>query len=261
MWALRLGAAIAAGCRGEATLLGIVDAPGTGPALLDALKPGQALLENKGVPTELISRSGDATAEILHQTERVPYDLVVVGAARKAARGLFWMSSKTYKIVKEIQPPVLIVSGNCGLPKRMLVCSGGKHYINNGLELVGQIAQVLQATVTLLHVMPQPPELYARLPNIRETPTTLLNSPSRLGLNLRQAKAILEALGVPVEVRLRQGSVLAEILAEIQEGGYELAVTGSARSRSLRTYVLGDVSREIVNRAHCAVLVVRSRGR
>jgi nucleotide-binding universal stress UspA family protein len=76
---------------------------------------------------------------------------------------------------------------------------------------------------------------------------------------MREAKASLEALGVAVEVRLREGSVLPEILSEIEQGGYDLTVTGSALSRSLRTYVLGDISREIVNRAGCAVLVVRSR--
>ena len=58
---------------------------------------------------------------------------------------------------------------------------------------------------------------------------------------------------------MRQGPVLDEIMREIHEGGYDLVVTGSALSRSLRTYVLGDISREIVNRANCAVLVVRSQ--
>ena len=257
--ALRLGAAIAAGCHAEATLLGIVDSPGGGPALLDSLKRGQSMLEDKGVHTELISKSGNPTAEIIRQTEQVAYDLVVIGAVRKDTRGLFWMSSKSYKIVKEIEPPVLIVTGSCAAPKRVLICTGGKHYINNGLQLVGQIVRVLDAKVSLLHVMPQLPALYAHLPQLRETPETLLNSPSQLGRNLREAKTSLEALGVAAEVRLREGSVLPQILSEIEEGGYDLTVTGSALSRSLRTYMLGDISREIVNRADCAVLVVRSR--
>jgi nucleotide-binding universal stress UspA family protein len=257
--ALRLGATIAAGCQAEVTLLGIVDSPGGGSDLLDSLKRGQSMLEDKRVHTELISKSGNPTAEIVRQTEQVPYDLVVIGAVRKATRGRFWMSSISYKIVKEIQPPVLIVSGSCTAPKRILICTGGKHYINEGLQLVGQLARVLEAKVSLLHVMPQLPALYARLPQRKETPETLLHSPSQLGQNMREAKASLEALGVAVEVRLREGSVLPEILSEIEQGGYDLTVTGSALSRSLRTYVLGDISREIVNRAGCAVLVVRSR--
>lgn len=257
--ALRFGAAIAAGCQAETTLLGIADSRGGGPAVLEALKSGQRFLEEQGVHPEVVSKSGDSVLEIIGQTENVPYDLVVIGAVRKGIRGLFSMSSKYYRIVKAIQPPVLIVTGDCGLPKRVLICSGGKHYINEGLQLVGQIARVLEATVVLLHVMPPPPAMYSRLTRIRETAASVLTSPSQLGINLRTAMQTLQAQGVQAEVRLRQGQVLPQILSEISEGGYELTVTGSARSRSLRTYVLGNISREIVKHANCAVLVVRSR--
>jgi nucleotide-binding universal stress UspA family protein len=115
------------------------------------------------------------------------------------------------------------------------------------------------ATITLLHVLPEPPAIYARLPKMRETTDWLLSSNSELGINLRREKETLESLGVVTEVKLRRGSVLEQILSEIREGAYDLVVTGSALSRGLRTYVLGDVSREIVNRASCPILVVRSR--
>jgi nucleotide-binding universal stress UspA family protein len=94
---------------------------------------------------------------------------------------------------------------------------------------------------------------------MQETADWLLTSQTELGLNLRRAKESLEKQGVSTELKLRGGSVLEEILNEIREGGYDLVVTGSALSRGLRTYVLGDVSREVVNRASCPILVVRSR--
>ena len=93
---------------------------------------------------------------------------------------------------------------------------------------------------------------------MEEDTALLLRSHSELGINLRYAKETLQSVGVEAEVRLRHGPVLEEILGELVEGSYDLVVTGSALSRSLRTYVLGDISREIVNRANCAVLVVRS---
>jgi nucleotide-binding universal stress UspA family protein len=107
--------------------------------------------------------------------------------------------------------------------------------------------------------MPEPPALYAHLRRMEETVATLLASSSELGVNLRHEKETLESFGVPTEVRLRRGSVLDGILREIHEGNYDLVVTGSALSQSLRTYVLGDISREIVNRADRAVLVARSQ--
>jgi len=255
--AIRMGALIAAGCQAQVTLLGIMEVAGQSQVLLDSLRRGQALLQEKSIRAELITKAGEPVPEIIQRTKETRYDLVVIGAVRKGTRGRFWMSSKTYKLIKEIEPPVLSVAGKCATIRRVLICSGGKHYIENAVRLTGQIAKGAGATVTLLHVMGELPALYAHLPRMEETATRLLNSDSELGINLRHEKATLESMGVPTEVRLRHGPVLQEILSETRTEPYDLVVTGSAVSRSLRTYVLGDVSREILNRAECAVLVAR----
>ena len=94
---------------------------------------------------------------------------------------------------------------------------------------------------------------------MEEDTVLLLRSETELGINLRMGKESLEAGGVAAEVKLRHGSVIEEILREVHEGNYDLVVTGTALSRSLRTYALGDVGRELVNRAHRPVLVVRTQ--
>jgi nucleotide-binding universal stress UspA family protein len=185
--------------------------------------------------------------------------LVVIGAVRKEARGAFWMSSKSYKIIKEIRPPVLLVTGRSTTVKRLLICSGGKRYIDAAVRMAGAIAKGMSAEVVLLHVLPTPPALFAHLPKMEEDTALLLRSDSELGINLRHAKQTLQSIGVEAQVKLGHGAVLEEILRELMLGNYDLVVTGSALSRSLRTYVLGDISREIVNRANCAVLVVRGQ--
>ncbi|SPE54549.1 UspA domain protein [Verrucomicrobia bacterium] len=255
--AVRLGVTIASGCQAETTLLGVIESPGQAKALLDSLEPAQRLLGEKTLPAELITKPGDPIEQIIRRTEEYGYDLVVIGAVLKVPRGRFWMSSKSYKIIKAIKPPVLLVAGPSTTVKRILICSGGKRYIDNAVKLAGQISRGLGAQVTLLHVMPEPPALYSQLPCIDETVAGLLESHSELGLNLRRAKESLEVQGVAVQVHLRRGSILAQILSEIADGNYELVVTGSALSGSLRTYMLGDISREIVNRANRAILVVR----
>ncbi len=257
--AVRVGAAIAAGTQAQVTLFGIVEAPGQAKSLIESLQRSQGELQNKKVETELLTRSGKLIEETVKRTREVSYDLVIIGAVRKEARGRFLMSSKACKIIKEIEPPVLSVTGESAVVRKILVCSGGKHYIDTAVRLAGQIAQAVGAAVTLLHVMPEPPAIYAHLPRIEESADWLLQSRSELGLHLRHAKETLENLNVPTQVRLRTGPVLEEVLREIHAGSFDLAVTGSALSRSLRSYVLGDISREIVNRANCAVLVVRSQ--
>lgn len=257
--AMRVGALLAAGCEAEVTLLGIIETPGKPDQILESLKRGQALLADKKIQAEMATKAGDPIAEIVRRTEQVHYDLVVIGAVRKEARGPFWMSSKSYKIIKEIKPPVLSVAGKSGAIKRIILCSGGKSYIDNAVSLTGRLARGIGATVTLLHVMPDLPAIYSSLPLMAVTSDALLSSGSELGVNLRSEKQALEAQGVTTNVVLRHGPVLEEILREIHTGTYDLVVTGSALSRNLRSYVLGDVSREIVNRTTCAVLVVRSQ--
>lgn len=257
--AIKLGAALAAGAQAEVTLFGIVETAGDSKALLDALKRGQSLLEDKKVRAELISKSGNPIEEIIKRTSETQYDLVIIGAVRKETQGPFWMSSKSYKIIKEIKPPVLIVAGKSATVQRMLICSGGKRYIDAAVQLAGTLAKGVGATVSILHVMPEPPALFAHLPKMEEDTTWLLRSHSELGLNLRHAQETLQAMGVEANVQLRHGRVLQRILQELESGQYDMIVTGSALSRSLRTYVLGDISREIVNRANCAVLVVRGK--
>ena len=256
--AVLMGALIAAGCNAEVTLLGIIEAPGKTEIIMEALRRGLRLLQEKKIHAETVTVPGQSIEEIIKRTTETKFDLVVIGAAQKETTGRFQMSFKAYKIIKSIQPPVLVVMGKASALNRVLLCSGGQKYIDDAVALTGRIAQGMKASVTLLHVMPETPALYSGLSRMTEGVEMVLNSKSSLGRNLRSEKAALEALAIPVEVKLLQGSVLQQILREMRAGNYDLVVTGSSLSRSgLRTYILGDISREIVNRATCAVLVVR----
>lgn len=257
-----MGADIAAVCQAEVTILGIKETGGKSETILVALRRSQQLLEDRKIVTELVVKSGNPIEEIVKRTQEVNYDLVVIGAERKGRHGPFSMSAKAYKIVKRVKPPVLIVVGAPRSLKRLLICSGGKGYIENSFQLVGKIALGTGASIALLHIMPEPPPIYSGIRKLELDVDRVLNSNSELGRNLRKEKELLTAQGIPTEVRLRHGFVLDEISREIQSGGYDLIVAGSSLSTGpLRTYVLGDVTREIVNRADCPVLIARHGAR
>jgi nucleotide-binding universal stress UspA family protein len=66
-------------------------------------------------------------------------------------------------------------------------------------------------------------------------------------------------MGVTAEVRVRHGLVIDQVFEEVNEGDYDLVVSGSSRARGpLRHYIMGDLTRSILNRAPCPVLVARS---
>ncbi len=264
--AMRFGAPIAAAFRAEPTILGIVEKPGEEDPLLQALQRARNILADHQLEAELITKSGSPVREIVRRTRESNYDLVVIGAVRKTTHDpfwrsvdTFWMSASAYKIIESIEPPVLVVIGEHPAPRRILVCTSGTAYTDVAVEFTGEVASRINATVDLVHVMPEPPAMYADLIWLEEDVKRVLASRSRLGRTLRHQKELLEQFGVFGEFRLRHGYVVPEVLNELQRTGYDLVVLGSVSAKDkLRQYVMGDVSREIVNRAELPVLVLRT---
>ena len=256
---IRLGGLLAGPCQAETTLLGIAETPGDEAPLRIALECEAEKLGRFGVSPELVLRRGEPVREILHQTTSTQYDLTIIGAERKGSTGLYWRAQKSYEVIKAIPSPVLLATGACATLKSFLVCTGGKNYIDAAVELTGKVAAAVGASVTLLHVMAEPPAIYADLVRLEEDVAQLLRSGSELGRNLLAQRKNLERLGVPAEVRVRHGFVLSQVFGEIREGKHDLIVTGSSQTRGpLGHFIMGDLTRRIVNRANVPVLVARA---
>lgn len=254
-----LAGLVAAPCQAETTLLGIAESPQDEKPLREALESEAKKLGRFGVSPEILLRDGEPIRGILNETTARIYDLTIIGARRKASSGLYWRSGKTYEVIKAIPTPVLLATGICETLKSIIVCTGGKKYIDAAVELTGKMAACIGASVTLLHVMAEPPAIYADLVQLEEDVDRLLESGSELGRNLLAQKQRLEKLGIVVEVRVRHGFVLDQIFAEVSERGHDLIVTGSSPTRGpLGHYIMGDLTRGIVNRANVPVLVARS---
>jgi nucleotide-binding universal stress UspA family protein len=257
--AARLGGLLAGASRAETTLLGITEKRANERSLRDALEAQAQSLRAGGVSPQIVVRAGEPIRQILKQTSTTSYDLVVIGSRPRGTTGRYWRSRRTYEVVKSIPPPVLVAIGECTRLKKFLVCTGGKEFIEDAVQLTGKLAAAAGASVTLLHVMAEPPAIYADLVRLEEDVNQLLESNSELGINLRAQKEELERLGVPTEVHVRHGLVLYQVLAETRTGDYDLIVTGSSQARGvIRHYIMGDLTRSILNHANWPVLVVRA---
>lgn len=256
---IRLGGLLAGPCKAETTLLGIAELSEDEKPLRAALDAEEEKLRTFGVTPEVVLRTGEPIREILHQTTSIEYDLTIIGAERKGTTGLYWRSEKSYEVIKAIPSPVLLATGACETLKSFLVCTGGKNFIDAAVQLTGKVAAAAGASVTLLHVMAEPPAIYADLVRLEEDVERLLQSGSELGQNLLAQKQDLERLGVQTEVRVRHGLVLHQVFAEVGERKHDLIVAGSSQTRGpLGHYIMGDLTRHIVNRATVPVLVARA---
>jgi nucleotide-binding universal stress UspA family protein len=257
--AIHLGGLLGGALKAQIALLGIAETSSDEQPLRNALQKQAELLSACGMSADIIVESGEPVRQIADQTSKTSYDLVIIGARWIGATGHYWRSEKTYEVIKTIQPPVLVAIGECKHLKRFLVCTGGKEFIEQAVQFTGKLASAVNASVTLLHVMAEPPALYADLVRLEENVDQLLASKSELGTNLRRQKRELERLGVSAEVRLGHGIVIDQVFEEVRAGDYDLIVTGTSQARGLlRHYIMGDLTRSILNHANCPVLVARA---
>jgi nucleotide-binding universal stress UspA family protein len=257
--AIELAALLAGPLKVEITLLGIVENSSDESALREALEKQALSLRTQHAQPEIVVRAGEPVRQILDQTSNASYDLVLVGARWTGATGHYWRSERTYEVIKAVQPPVLVAIGERKQLKRFLVCTGGKEFIEQAVQFTGEIAAALGASVTLLHVMAEPPAIYVNLVQLEDNVDLLLESKSELGTNLLREKKELERLGVPAEVRLRHGIVIDQVFEQVRTGDYDLIVTGTSQARGLLGhYIMGDLTRSILNGANWPVLVARA---
>jgi nucleotide-binding universal stress UspA family protein len=256
---IQLGGSLAEPLKAQVALLGIAETAGDEQSLREALEKQAGSLHGRGMPLDIIVQSGEPVHQILDETSKSKYDLVVIGTRWTGPVGDYWRSKKTYEVIKSVQPPVLVAIGESKQLKSFLVCTGGKEFIEQAVQFTGKLAAAVRASITLLHVMAEPPALYADLVRLEEDVGQLLDSKSELGTNLRRQKRELERLGVPAEVRLRHGIVIEQVFEEAREGDYDLIVTGTSQARGLlRHYIMGDLTRSILNQANVPVLVARA---
>jgi nucleotide-binding universal stress UspA family protein len=257
--ATQLGASFAGPLQAQTTLLGIAEKSSDEPALRAALEKQAEWLREKNVSPEIAISAGDPVRRIVDQTTKTKYDLVIIGARKTGSTGLHWRSEKTYEVIKSISPPVLVAMGEWAQLKQFLVCTGGREFIDEAVQLTGKLASGVGAAVTLLHVMAEPPAIYADLVELEEDVDRLLESNSELGINLRTQKQDLEKMGVPTQLHVRHGIVVDQVFAEARQNNFDLIVTGSSQARGMvRHYIMGDATRSILNHANCPVLVARA---
>ena len=249
------------------TLLGIREGREEPDAFRDALLSQQRILEEGGATVELAIADGEPVAEIVRRTDETVYDLVVIGALRKGRRMTDPLTTRTYRIVKAIVPPVLIAIGDRPRLEEILLAIGGGHFPEvadgargSAVEITARVARATGARVTVFHVVAEPPAMHAGLRRRQSDTASILRSDPGLARMLGERRRRLEELGVESRLRVRHGFVADEILEERRSEGYDLVVVGSALAAGpIRSYLLGGVTREVLDRADCPVLVVRTQ--
>ena len=238
------------------TLMTVIEDDGGRQAAEKGLEQARQALS--GIEMQTKVRQGlDVDKEILAELNEGDHDLLVVGIVGATAFETLLFGSATRYLVGRAKRPMLVVRSYRQELRRMLICTGGREIAEPVVRLSAYLAQAARARVTLLHVAGSVPSMYTGLGEIEESLAELLQTGTPLARHLRWCAETLEKHGIKAEIELRHGVVVNEILREARLGDYDLIVLGSHISTTIwQSLMLDNVTRQVVDRAQCPVLVV-----
>jgi len=244
---LNLGTQVARAAASSVDIVAVAE-PGQEEDTNRLVEAAAADLEEAGVPVTIHRRSGRITEEVVRQAQATPYDLLIIGSRGRRGVARLLLGSVALHVTGRVPASVLVVKGRAGDFRRFLVCSSAGPVSEHAIRFAGRLARALEASVTLLHVISQLPLAKG---------VVLDDLEASVGVHLSQMLDLLAAEGVVTRAVVRHGLVRDEIIAEAQEGQYDLLVTGAHVTPGLNARLVDDLSADILLAANCPVLIVR----
>lgn len=259
--AVRLGAAVAAQLKADATLLCVV-ASKRHADLDDWVGQATDIVEEAGVRFNVIGRRGQLVEEMLAQMLETEFDLVVVGYHARSFLEKAIMGSLAARIAHEVRASVLIVRGKRDWIKHILIGVSGGGFTHDCAEWGGRIAAAFGARVTLLHASQAPPLMYTGFEEVTETLAEFLQTDTLESQALKQAVSDLTSFGVQTHVELVHGLPERELLRLAQDRDVDLLVIGSAwAAQPMPRLFLRNITEQVLLNTQRPVLVVRPASR
>ena len=225
--------------------------------LEDIFSRALALFEEEGITYHLEIHEGHAEEVIPKKAMEKDFLTVLTPLGRPPLRRLLLRRS-FHQLMADIEGPILYVPSACIPPTHMLVCLGGLGYGISAEDLGLEIAARVKAPVTLLHVVPPIEKDYPEARTVRENWDHITDTDTLLGSTLRDGLTKAQEAGLDANLKVRQGNVIEEILAELKEGDYDLVCMGSLYSaHGLRQLYAPNVTAEVAEVIGCPVLTVR----
>ena len=245
------------------SLLGVSETDGDQVHLITSFERIERTLDGARPGIQRKTGYGNAAENIQKETEENSYDLVALGE-RGHQRGFAgWkIGSTVNKLARTLTIPFLVARNVPLRLSKILLCTGAEAPSLETVRVGGRLISTARAEIILLHVMSQvamrldsPPD------DLLDTAQSAIQRGTREGQHLKQALQLLSQVSVigAVTPCLRHGLVVDEVLAELEEGQYELLVIGGhyhhGRSH-WEEFLLEDVAGQLIHRAPCSVLIV-----
>ena len=239
-------------------LLGISERRQMTNAVTDALQMTQSRLNKLGIPNEMRLEQGEV-CQVIFRLADPRKNLVIVGPSGRP-HWVRWLRGRRYRyILRDINTPLIYVPAAQNQIKNILVCMGGLGYARSVEQWAIYLARHTAASLTILHIVEKIYYEYPTAIQIQTHGKEILTTDTPQAHNLRQALQSAQEAGVPAEMKLRHGDIVHEIIAEIQDGQYDLIAMGTqASAHSLRRLFTPNVTAEVAEAISLPVLTAHA---
>ena len=224
------------------------------------LEEAKKVLLEEGIDALTLCESGSPARIIMQEAE--DYDLTVLGAKGRDVRSEVGLGPVASRLVEHATGCVLIGRKPPGdRQARILVPLDGSDGSQKALDALASYFDLESAEITLLHVLetlwlPSDDEDEA-VSDVEENDQVTIELRREAEQLLTQAQMRILPQHPGVTTSTREGIPANEILAEADQGDYDLVVVGATGATDMKHSVLGSVSSKVAWNAPCSVLVVR----
>ena len=194
------------------------------------------------------------------------FDLVVAAPSDRHGILRLLLGSRLVRFAGDAPATIWVPRGHPRMIRRILVGISGAPQSEQDAQLAARLAMAYGAQLVLVHVVSQLPLVYTT-PD--EFQTALANAESLAALDpgareLRRIYALLRNAGVQVELVVREGTIIDELVAASQESegqpAADLLVIGAhAPSAGGGTDYFVNLAEQIVEAVPCPTLVVHAQ--
>jgi nucleotide-binding universal stress UspA family protein len=181
---------------------------------------------------------------ILEMSERYKVDLILMGSSQRTMPEKVLFGNVVDRVLREAKCEVVIFSYSKTVHplkyEKILVPTSGYKHAQRALDTAIHLQKKFGGRITSLFVGPQ-------------------SDAEKANLILKKAQLHGDRLGAAVDTVFKTGNVAGDIVDTARSGNYTLIIIGSTERPAYYKFLLGSTADEIVTKAPCDVLIVRTR--
>lgn len=204
-----------------------------------------------------IKTVGSAVEGVLEQIEAEKYDLVLLGSHGK--KGLQkWLGSVSRQVVSNTDAPVFI-SKKQTAGKKVLLTVDGSDYSYNAIKRAVDIFDFSEKEIHIVSVK-ENPELLPLEATLDKNWLDDIEKQQKIHAikAINHAKSLLEKFDLKVQSEIiLTGNPAQKIIEFANSNDVDLIVMGARSKKDLSSFLLGSVSKRVLENVHSDVLILR----